>query len=141
MSEETVELVRRMYEVINAVGRTDVFVDPEEFDPELWGRIDPEFELHERFDLPDRKVYRGREETKAFWRKTQEAFVEIRWEPREFLDLGHAIVVETRLVALGRGSEVPVEAEETDVFWFEGNRMVRLQGFPTRSEAMAAATS
>ena len=142
MSEENVELVRRTYEVINAVGRTaDTFVDPETLDPELWARLDPDFELHERPDLPDRKVYRGRDESKAFWRKTQELFSEIRWEPKEFLDLGHAVVVNARIVAIGRGSDVAIEGDETDVFWFRDGRITRLQGFPTNDEGMIAAKS
>ena len=142
MSEDNVELVRRSYELINTMGRTsEAFVDPEEVDPVVWARFDPDFELHERTDLLDTKVYRGREESKGFWRKIQELFAEIRWEPRELVDLGHAVVVETRVVALGRGSEVPIEADETDVFWFRDGRIVRLQGFPTKQEAMAAASS
>ena len=43
------------------------------------------------------------------------------------------------VVAVGRGSDLRVEAEETDVFWFRDGELVRLQGFPTREQAMAAA--
>lgn len=95
--------------------------------------------MHERPDLPDAKTYRGRDEPKKFWRKTQELFAELHWEPREFIDLGHAVVVETRLVALGRGSDVRVEADETDVFWFRDGVIVRLQGFASKAEALEAA--
>jgi len=136
-----VALVRQNYEVINALGRTDGFVDPEEVAPEVWKRVAPDIELHERSDLPDAKVYRGRAETKEFWRKTQELFAEFRWEPLEFIDLGDVIVVETRLVGVGRGSDVPIEAEETDVFWFRDGDLVRLAGFPTRDEGLEAARS
>src|SRR5262245_10522464 len=140
MSAENLALVRRLYEAVNAMGRTpDRFVDPEELDPELWARLDPDFELHERPDMPDGKVYRGREQSKGFWRKTQEVFAEIRWEPIEFHDLGHAVVVETRVVVVGRESDVPIEADETDVFWFRDGRILRLQGFATTEEAMDAA--
>ena len=142
MSDENVDLIRRAYEVINAIGRTsEAFVDPEEVDRDLWEQFDPAFELHERPDLPDRKVYRGREESKQFWRRIQELFSELRWEPRGFTDLGHAVVVDTRVFGLGRGGGVPIEADETDVFWFRDDRIVRLQGFPSHEEAMAAATS
>jgi ketosteroid isomerase-like protein len=140
MSEENVELVRRNYEVVNSIGQTDgEFVDPEELAPDLWARLAPDFELHERTDLPDRRTYRGRDEAKEFWRKTQELFAELRWEPREIVDLGHAIVVETRVVAMGRGSDVRIEADETDVFWFRDGAIVRLEAFPTRAEALEAA--
>jgi ketosteroid isomerase-like protein len=140
MSRENVELVRRTYEVINSIGRTGPgFIDPADVAPDLWERLAPDFELHDRPDLPDAKVYRGREESKEFWRKTQELFAELHWEPREFIDLGHAVVVETRIVALGRGSEVRIEADETDVFWFREGMIVRLRGFPTKAEALEAA--
>jgi ketosteroid isomerase-like protein len=141
VSQENVALVRRNYEVVNAIGRTSSeFVDPETLAPDLWARLAPDFELHERPDLPDAKVYRGREESKEFWRKTQELFAEIHWEPLDFIDLGHAIVVETRLLVIGRGSDVRIEADETDVFWFRDGLLVRLQGFATKEEALQAAS-
>lgn len=139
MPKDSVEIVRRNYEVINSIGRTGPeFVDPEAVAPDLWSRLSPDFELHDRPDLPDAKVYRGRQATKEFWRKTQELFAELRWEPLEFIDLGDTVVVETRIVARGRGSDVRIEAEETDVFWFRDGALVRLAGFPTRDEALDA---
>ena len=71
MSQENVEIVRRAYEVNNALGRTGAeFVDPEEIAPDFWAHMAPDVELLERPELPDAKTYRGREEVKAFWRKT-----------------------------------------------------------------------
>ena len=139
MSRENVELVMRCYEMINSIGRTEEFVDPEDVAPDLWARFPPDFELLERPDLPDAGTYRGRDESKAFWRKAQELFVELRWEPLEVIDLGEVVVVETRIVGRGRGADVPFEAAETDVFWFRDGSIVRLQGFPTKEDALAAA--
>lgn len=142
MSAENVELVRDAIALVNAVGRTDPdTLDPEKIAPEVWARLDPDFELHERSDLPDAKVYRGPEESKAFWQKTAELFAEVRWEPREFLDLGHAVVVWATVVVTGRGSDVSVEADEADVWWFRNRSIVRLQAFTSLEEAMAAARS
>ena len=140
VSEQNVALVRRNYEVINAIDRSgDEFVDPEEMAPDLWASLAPDFELHGRPDVPDATVYRGREESKQFWRMLQEVFAELRWEPRVIIDLGHAVVVETRLVALGRGSDLRIESDETDVFWFREGAIVRVQGFATKAEALDAA--
>lgn len=139
MSQENLEVVRRNYEIANSIGRTGAdFVDPEEVAPDFWARLDPDFELHERSELPDAKVYRGPDAAKEFWRKTQQVFAEIRWEPREFTDLGHAVVVDTKVVAVGRGSDVPIEMDETDVFWFRDEMIMRVQGFATRAEALDA---
>jgi ketosteroid isomerase-like protein len=140
VSEENVALVRRNYEVINSIDLTgDEFVDPEEVAPDLWANLAPDFELHGRPDVPDAKTYRGRQASKEFWRMLQQVWSELRWEPLEFTDLGDAIVVKTRLVARGRGSAVPIEAEETDVFWFREGKIVRIQGFATKDEALEAA--
>jgi ketosteroid isomerase-like protein len=140
VSEENIALVRRNYEVVNAIGRTgDEFVDPEEIAPDLWARFAADFELHSRPDVPDSTLYRGREATKDFFRMLQETWAELRWEPREFIDLGHAVVVETTITAVGRGSDLTIEADETDVFWFRDREIVRLQGFPTKEEALKAA--
>jgi hypothetical protein len=73
MSRENVELVRRTYEVINSIGRTGHgFVDPADVAPDLWERLAPDFELHDRPDLPDAKVYPvrlcGRDEMRALSR-------------------------------------------------------------------------
>jgi len=140
VSEENIALVRRNYEVINAVDRSgDEFIDPEVLAPDLWASLAPDFELHGRPDVPDVTVYRGREASKEFWRMLQEVWTELRWEPREFTDLGHAVVVETKIVARGRGSDVRIEEDETDVFWFRDGAIVRLQGFPTTADALEAA--
>ncbi|HKP91541.1 MAG TPA: nuclear transport factor 2 family protein [Thermoleophilaceae bacterium] len=140
MTNRTLDLVRRNYEALNSIGRTGAeFVDLEDLAPDLWAGLAPDLELHERSDLPDAKVYRGRQEAMEFFRKTLELFSEIRWEPRDFSDLGHAVVVEVRLVGRGRGSDVPIEADEVDVFWFRDGLISRIAGFPTRAEALAAA--
>ena len=140
MSEENLELIRRIYEVNDSIGRTgDEFVDPEEAAPDLWARLAPDFEMHGRPDVPDSQVFRGRDGAKDFFRQLQEVFSELHWEPQEFLDLGHAVVVETRITAVGRGSDLPIEADETDVYWFRDGLIVRLQAFPTKAEALTAA--
>ncbi len=140
MSKENVELLRRAYERFNTVGR----VEPDEVDlellvPEFWSRLDQGLELHERPDLVDRKVYRGIEDSKQFWRKTWELFAEARWEPQEFIDTGDAVIVVSRLVGVGRGSDVPVEMDESVLWWFREGRIVRIEGFGSRAEALAAA--
>ena len=142
MAEEKVALVRRNYEVINSIGRTsEEFVDPEEVAPDLWASLTPDFELHGRPDVPDQETYRGREASKGFWRMLQEVWAEIRWEPLEFTELGDTVVVETRITAVGRGSDLRIEADETDVFWFRDGKIARVQGFATKEEALEAVAS
>lgn len=138
MSEATVAFVRRTYEVINAIGRTEEFVDPEELAPDVWARLAPDFELHDRPDLPDAKVYRGLRGRRSSGAKFRTCSPRRGGSPSSF-DLGDAVVVEGRVTVVGRGSDVPIEADETDVFHFRDGMLVRLQGFPTREDAMRAA--
>jgi ketosteroid isomerase-like protein len=140
VSEENVALIRRNYEVINSIDRTgEEFVDPEDVAPDLWASLAPDFELHGRTDVPDPKTYRGREQTKEFWRMLQEVWSDLRWQPLEITDLGDVVLVETRIVAVGRGSDLRIEADEWDVFWFQGGKIARLQGFATKEEALEVA--
>jgi ketosteroid isomerase-like protein len=142
MSEANVAFIREAYDLFNAVGRTgEEFVDPESVAPDLWARLAPDFELHGRPDVPDSAVYRGPEEAKGFFRMLQEVWAEVRWEPLSVTDLGDAIVVETKLVAQGRGSDVWLEADEAQVFWFRDGSLTRLQGFPSMEQALEAAGS
>jgi ketosteroid isomerase-like protein len=136
---ENLETVARNYEIVNSIGRTDRgFVDPEEFAPDLWSRLSPDFELRERADLPDAKTYRGRDASKEFWRKTQELFAEVQWTPSELIDLGDIVVAVAKVKVVGRASDVTFEVDETDVFWFQGGLLVRLHAFPSKEEAFAA---
>src|SRR4051794_14453273 len=97
--------------------------------------------MHGRPDIPDAKVFRGPEATKEFWRQLRDVFSELHWEPREFTEIGDVLVVETRITAVGRGSDVRIEDDETDVFWFRDGQLVRLQGFPTKEQALQAASA
>ncbi len=71
--------------------------------------------------------------------QTLEVWAEIRWEALEFVDLGHAVVVKAKIVAVGRGSDVSTELDATHVYWFREGLIVRLQEFVTRAEALEAA--
>ena len=145
MSQEKVEIVWRGYEVINSIGSEAELIDPAEVAPDLWTRLAPDVGLRERHDLPDAKVYRGPEEVKEFWRKTQgfrevrREFREVRWEPLQFIELGHAVVVTTTITVVGPGSVARAELAETNVFWFRDDIIVRIQGFATKEEALEAA--
>jgi ketosteroid isomerase-like protein len=139
-SSANAELVRRAFERFNELADQGVEeFEPERDAPQLWERIAPDFELHERPDLPDAKVYRGREDAKEFWRKTWEIFSTIHWQTSELIDCGDVVIAVNRVVGTGRESNVEVEMDESDVFWFREGLLVRLQGFGSRDEALAAA--
>lgn len=140
MSEENVNLTRGFVDRINALGRMDqVSLAPEKAFGELWQRIDPEVELHGRPDVPDTRSYRGLDGFREFFQQLGETFSQVRWEGQELIDCGDAVVFVGKVVAVGRGSDVPVEMGETDVVWFRDGKVVRLAGFATKEEGLAAA--
>jgi ketosteroid isomerase-like protein len=137
---DNAEFVRGAFARFNELADQSVEVfDPERDAPELWEGTAPDFELHERPDLPDARVYVGREEAKEFWRKTWEIFSTIHWRTREVIDRGDVVIAVNRIVGTGRESNVEVEMDEADLFWFRDGLLVRLQAFGSREEALAAA--
>jgi ketosteroid isomerase-like protein len=142
MSNANAEWVRLAFQRFNELADQGVEVfDPERDAPLLWERTAPGFELHERPDLPDAKVYRGRDEAKEFWRKTWQIFSSIHWQTSEVIDRGDIVIAVNRVVGTGRESTVEVEMDEVDVFWFRDGMLVRLQAFGSREEALAAAVA
>ena len=76
MSEENVEIVRRVYE---GWARGDFSRDASSFDPEI------EFEM---VDWPHPAKSRGIEEMRRTWQTTLSAWDDFRAEPDEFVDYG-----------------------------------------------------
>lgn len=71
-----------------------------------------------------------------------------RWEsnwdeyeaiPEEFIDAGERVVVTTRFKGTGKGSGVKVEARLYEVFTVREDKIVRMDEFTERSEALGAA--
>lgn len=140
MSADNVELMRRAYEHFNAIGRTDPeTIVAEGVEAELWARFDPEFELQQPEYLPDASVFHGTDGFREFLRTIADIWVEVRWEPKEFIDAGDAVVVATRLVGLARRGEAPFETDETTVWWFREGRIARAQVFRDHDQALVAA--
>lgn len=128
MSSENVETVRRGYE---AYARAGV----EAFLPLL----DPEFELTTTPDLaaePD--TYRGEDGIRRYFDSFEEAMEEIRFEPLEFIDAGEHVIVPQRQRMRGRASGVEVDVRSTQVWTVRGGKLVRMEFFPTRAEALEA---
>jgi ketosteroid isomerase-like protein len=75
-------------------------------------------ELHDRPDVPDRRVWRGIDGVRAFFDKTAELFDPIRWEPREFIASGRHVVVRAHVVAYGATSGTPIEVDEAQLWTF-----------------------
>ena len=101
--------------------------------------VDPDVEWIPPKHAPTAGAYRGAaaaEEEVQAWR---EPFDDFRWEPKEVLLGEGCFVVVGDMAGRGRTSGLEVQTEESHVWTLRDGRMVRMQMFLDRSEALAAA--
>ncbi len=113
MSEENVEIVRRVYE---SWARGD-FTATVPFDPEI------DFEM---VDWPHQSRTRGIDAMWATWRSTLSAFHDFRSIPTEFTAYGANVLVLNRIEARGKESGADVGADTASLWTLENGRVVRL---------------
>ncbi len=113
MSQENVEIVRRVYEEWS---RGD-FSAGEVFD------ADVEFDM---VDWPGRDRSHGIQEMAEAWQESLAAWDDFRAEPTDFIEHGPHVVVPTHVTAFGKGSGAAVTAETATVWTFEAGKVVRL---------------
>jgi ketosteroid isomerase-like protein len=101
MSQENVEIVRRMYDAFNRG------------DPAAAEYLHPEAEMHQLSEVPDAQSYYGREEFVRGLGVWLSGWEEFRFEPEEMTQVGDHVVMQVRLWGRGRGSGV-----ETTMRWF-----------------------
>jgi ketosteroid isomerase-like protein len=80
MSQENVDLVRRVYEHFARTGEPDASL------------YAPDIEWHSAAEDPGQEVFHGVEGVKKLIAEVQEAIDEFRTEPFEFLDAGDQVV-------------------------------------------------
>jgi ketosteroid isomerase-like protein len=128
MSQENVEIVRRIYE---HWGRGDFRAGVEVYDPYVLLVLRPEF--------PDAGAYCGPEEIRKYM---VEDFL-ADWHGaviagEEFLEAGDSVVVRVRQAATGAESGAPVEMRYYQVWTFRGRSVIRVESISDRAEALEA---
>jgi ketosteroid isomerase-like protein len=110
--------------------------------PELFDVLSPDIEWHVRSDLPDAGVYRGHEGVRQLLGRFEEILDEMWIRPEEFIDAGEeTVIVPLRWGGTGKGSGVEVEERgETWVFNVRDEKIVRVNEYGTRAEALEAAS-
>jgi len=126
MSQENVELVRRVYE---GWARGD-FSDTDAFDPEI------DFEM---VDWPHQTRVHGVDDMWSTWRATLTAFDDFRAVPMEYVDCGSNVLVINQVEASGKESGAEVSAETATVWTVENGRVVRLALYWDTDRAREAA--
>ncbi len=132
MSQENVEIVRRIYD---AVTRRDD-VTPFELYAEdiVW-----DVSTQRAAGLMQSGVYQGHEGVRQFWQDAVSVFGEIDFEVEELIDAGDQVLAVIRDRRVGRASGVPVSATHVAVWTLADNKVIQLQTFDDRQQALEAA--
>jgi ketosteroid isomerase-like protein len=129
MSQENVEIVRRFGECWE---RMD------------WDRaadlVDPDVEQHPTVGgLEQGRVLRGLDQIRRDYEAVDETWDEHRIESGELVDAGDRVVSFHREFQRGKSSGVELEIEAAILFDLRDGRIVRIQGYMDRAEALEAA--
>ena len=127
MSQENVELVQGLYRAFNRRDMTS-----------LLALLDPEVEWVPVLAVLEGRVYRGHDDVRRWveelasdWESFEVSYDEIR-------DLGDRVLVFGHWRARGRASGGESEQPGTWLYEIKGGKVVRLQTFTNRDEALAA---
>ena len=135
MSQENVEVVRRIFETFQAGMQGD--------DPGSWldsEAVADDFEWIAPTPLDGRSVWRGADGFVEFLRTWTEQFDEWSIRVERLIDAGEdRVVALTRQKATGKGSGVPVELNLGQVWEFEAGRVARAGAYLDHKEALEAA--
>ena len=128
MSKETVEAVRRGYEIFN---RRDI---------EAWLELfHPDVEAHDLAGIPDAPVRRGHDALREWVAMMDDIWADARYEPEEFIDAGEFVVVAVHGKARGLRGGVPLDIPMFHVFEIQDGKARRVRAYLDRAEALEAA--
>jgi ketosteroid isomerase-like protein len=129
MSEEHVQVVRRMYAAMNA-GDEGTLVS----------LVDPEIVIDATRFVFNPKTYVEVQGFREMAVGINEVWESVRFEPLEFVDMRDRVVVVERMVGKGKGSGVEVARTLAAVWTVRDGRVARMElGFEDLDAALAAA--
>ena len=132
MSEENVEIVRRLYE---AVGRHDPEAVLSAYDPD----VEIDFSKGPLGSLMGDKVYRGHDGIRKMVRYRYEDFENVEDDCQELIDAGQRVISLVITRGRGRSSGIASEIRQYGVWTFRDDKIVRIDWFYSREEALEAA--
>jgi ketosteroid isomerase-like protein len=129
MSQENVEIVRRVLEAVAAGDRDRVIAF-----------ADPDCVVDATRNVFNPATYVGIDGVRQLFAGMDQTWAEMQVEPHEFVDGGDLVVVIGRLVGKGKGSGVNVERFNGQVWTLRKGLVVRLEiGYTDREAALEAA--
>jgi ketosteroid isomerase-like protein len=133
MSEENVEIVRRLYD---AVARRDAAEVLSLYDPE----VEWDGSRHAWSSVMGETRFHGHEGIRKFSRLYYETWESLDDNLEELIDADHCVVSLSTIRARGRRSGIEVEwKNQAGVWTIRDGKIVRIVWFPTREEALEAA--
>ena len=130
MSQENVELVRRVNNLFNA----------KEVEQAL-DLVGEDFEMDWTNSIgPLKGVYRGRRGVLELWTSFLDAWESVRWDPQEIIEVDeeHLLVI-NHVRMRGRGSGVDVEATAAQLWTFTDGEARRIKLYQSKADALEAA--
>jgi ketosteroid isomerase-like protein len=130
MSQENVEVVRQAFEGFNR-GDVEAVVEV----------CDPAIEWSPPAGLPGVSTYHGHDGVRAATGDMLDVFGELRAEPERIIDAEDQVVALFRWRGHGKGSGVSLElfGAQAGVFTIRNRKMIRVQWYIDRAEALEAA--
>jgi ketosteroid isomerase-like protein len=130
MSQENVEIVRRIIDAINR-GDIDTAVEAVSQDCEAnWS--------NSRGPLSG--IYRGRDQTREFLNSFLEAWESLRWEPEELIELeDDRVLTVSQFRMRGHGSGVEVTARGASIWTIRDGEAAAWTLYQSKAEALQAA--
>ena len=132
MSQANVDVVRRIYDA--AARRDDVIPFEVYAEDIIW-----DISNSRRALLAMKPVYHGHEGVRQYWRENISVFGEVDFEVEELIDAGDQVLAVIREREVGRASGVPVEATHLAVYTLSGGKVIQMQVFDDRQQALEAA--
>jgi ketosteroid isomerase-like protein len=129
MSQENVEIVRRLNAAVNA------------HDTEGWlAYLDPEFEFVDHMAAVAEESGSGIETIRRQAEGWLETFPDLHVGTEEFIDAGDRVVTVTHWQGTGAGSGLPYSQRAAEIFTLRDGRIVHLEmGFADKAAAFEAA--
>jgi ketosteroid isomerase-like protein len=127
VGRDNIEVIQRAVDHVNETGVP------------AWDLIDPEITFTTRGELASRTTFTGHEGFEEALSQASEVWDAIRWEIQEIIGTNDAFVVALRFHLRGKGSGIELEVEEAWSMWMRDGRILRVEQWGTRAEALEAA--
>jgi ketosteroid isomerase-like protein len=128
VTESNLEIIERGFDAFNQDGIDGILPF-----------IHPDFEATTPPELasePD--TYRGHEGIRRWYSSFEEVMDEIRWDARDFREVGDRVVVQFTLHARGKTTGLDFGQDAVMVWELRDGQAIRVSLYPTLDQAMAA---